>query len=95
VGVKVTMTAEARDYVEAHGGLLYVRPRRTRCCGGGVTILEVDTAPPESPDGYAAAGPGVWYRQTAAGEPGELLVELRGIWRKRPVAFWDGCAFKI
>ena len=92
--VLVNVTAEAREYIDAHGGALYVNTRRVRCCGGGLTVLDAVTTPPDDVTEYQPAGAGIWYRPSAAGEPRELVVELRGM-RRRPAAFWDGCAFKV
>jgi hypothetical protein len=30
-----------------------------------------------------------------SGVPGELTLEMHGMGRKRPVALWDGCRFKL
>jgi hypothetical protein len=41
-----------------------------------------------------SGGIDVRYRGDAVRRPHEIVIELRGRVRPRPVAYWDGCAFK-
>jgi hypothetical protein len=105
----VVATAEAAAFIESHGGIAYVRPVRTKCCGGAMTMLVASTEPPVDAVAYAPVGPpelGVRFRRRTAssngavGEdgvagPDELLIELKGKRRQRLVACWDGCVFKM
>jgi hypothetical protein len=34
-------------------------------------------------------------RTGGVGEPDELVVEMKGRRHRHPVAYWNGCAFKI
>jgi len=103
-------TAEAAAFIEGRGGAAYVRPVRTKCCGGALTMLEASTDQPPDAGAYAPVGPpelGVWFRRSADKSPGEadggravqgpeeLLIELKGKRRPRLVACWDGCVFKM
>ena len=63
-----------------------------------MTVLDASTRAPADPDAYRPVGCGdfaVRYRIGGGDEPDELVVELKGLRRKRPVAYWNGCAFKI
>jgi hypothetical protein len=94
--VKVVASDEVRHYVEEHGGTLYVRSARHGCCGGGVTLLESSTQQPRDADDFlpvAADDIDVRFR-CDHGQPHELVIELRGRLRRRPAAYWDGCAFR-
>lgn len=96
--MKVTADQAVCDYVSARGGVLWVRSTRHRCCGGAVTSLRVTTRRPRDAEDYTDVDCGlpVALRMLArAGAPDELMVELRGITRKRPVALWNGCTFKM
>lgn len=88
---------EARDYVRDRGGALYVRSSHHRCCGGGLTLLDSTTERPSDASDYLCVASGlidVNYRGDTVDRPHELVIELRGIVRRHPVAYWDGCAFK-
>jgi hypothetical protein len=96
--VKVRADAAVCDYVTERGGTLWVRTTCQHCCHGAVTSLRASTARPRDAVSYApvdAELPITVRFKAAGGGPEELVLELRGIARKRPVAFWDGCKFKI
>jgi hypothetical protein len=95
--VEVLISEEARDYIARHGGTAFVRTHRHRCCAGPLTLLDVRTTPPADAAGFeplTAGGVGVQFYAGAEGRPNQLTIELRGLLTRRPVAFWDGCAFK-
>jgi hypothetical protein len=96
--VKVTADAAVCDYVVARGGTLWVRSTRHQCCHGPLTLLDASTDRPEDAASYEplddAGLPITVCFKAAHGRPDELVLELRGLARKRPAAFWDGCAFK-
>jgi hypothetical protein len=95
--VDVVVSPEAKEYVRARGGVLFVRSSRHRCCGGAVTLLDSTTdPPPDSSDFLCVDSDGivVKFRGGALDRPHEMVIELRGVLRRRPVAYWDGCAFK-
>ncbi len=89
---------EVRDYVQSRGGVLYVNAHRRQCCSGALTVLDTSTrAPADVTDYRSFDSEGFAVRFcTGGGEgPDELVIEMRGIGRKRPAAYWNGCAFKI
>jgi len=94
--VQIVATDEARAHIAAAGGVLYVRSRSHRCCSGPITMLEATTEAPSDLDRYRACPAGtltVMFASFGRG-PDELAIELRGRKKKRPVAYWDGCAFR-
>jgi len=96
--VQVTISKEAEEYVRAHGGSVYVRPHAHRCCTGSLTLLDTTTSSPEDAAAYRSFASGsvaVRYLAGAGEPPRQLTIELRGVLRRRPVAFWDGCAYKL
>ncbi len=96
--MRVIATDGVRAYVRAHGGVLYVNAHRRHCCSGSLTVLDTSTREPADPAGYRAfAADGFPVRFCTGGpeEPDELVIEMRGVGRRRPVAYWNGCAFKI
>jgi hypothetical protein len=44
---------------------------------------------------FDSGGLSVRLRTGGPEEPDELVIEMRGLGRKRPAAYWNGCAFKI
>jgi hypothetical protein len=96
--MRVIATADVRSYVETHGGVLYVNAHRRQCCSGSLTVLDSSTREPADQTGYGAAdadGFLVRFRAGGDGDPEELVIEMKGLLRKHPVAYWNGCAFKI
>jgi hypothetical protein len=95
--VKVVVSAQAQEFVRSRGGILFVRSKHRRCCGGALTLLDSTTVPPGDASDFVAVGSeeiDVRFRGGATERPRELVIELRGTVRRRPVAYWDGCAFK-
>jgi hypothetical protein len=95
--VEIQISESAQEYIARHGGTVFVRPHAHRCCSGSFTLLDTTTAPP--PDAsdftsYDAAGVHVKFRGGPSGLPSQLLIEQRGLFLRRPVALWEGCAFK-
>ncbi len=96
--MRVIASEEVRANVEANGGVLYVKAHRRQCCSGPMTVLDTSVREPADATGYRAFDSGgfqVRFRTCGPAEPDELVVEMKGLRRKRPVAYWDGCAFKI
>jgi hypothetical protein len=95
--VRVTSTPELRDYVEDHGGVLYVTTHRSRCCAS-VAWVTAATTPVEPSVHYEPTvvdGMLVCVRFPTDRAPAELNLALEGKRRKRPIASWDGCAFVV
>ena len=96
--MRIIVSDEVRSFVDANGGVLYVSPHRRQCCSGSLTVLDATTRTPADVSAYRRVGSGdlaVRYRTGGSTEPDELVVEMKGVRRKRPVAYWNGCAFKI
>jgi hypothetical protein len=96
--VRVVASEDVRSYVEENGGVLYVSARRHQCCSGALVLLDATTCPPPDLAAYRPVETGdfpVRYRKSGRTEPDELVIELRGLRRKRPVAYWNGCAFRM
>lgn len=90
------VTDEAREFITARGGTVYVRASVSRCCHGAISLLDaVTSAPKDAPSFEAVSAPGldVRYAGTARGRPDQLNIELRGRVRPHLVAYKDGCAF--
>jgi hypothetical protein len=95
--VDTVVSDDAREYVRAHGGVLFVRAHPHRCCHGSMTLLDTTTERPSDSDEYVSVGSGeidVRFHGSPADEPHSLVIELRGVFRRHPVTYWDGCAFK-
>lgn len=93
--MQIVATDQARAHIAAAGGVLYVRSGSHRCCSGAITMLEATTEAPSDLAFYRACPAGtltVMFASPGRG-PDELTIELRGRKKKRPVAYWDGCAF--
>jgi len=96
-GVEVLIAPTAREYIEEHGGTVFVRSHPHRCCTGSLTLLDTTTTPPEDASDFLTfdtEGIGVRFHGGSSGIPNQLIIELRGLLNRRPVALWDGCAFK-
>ncbi|MGA3353806.1 MAG: hypothetical protein ABSD85_11560 [Acidimicrobiales bacterium] len=96
--MRVVASEDVRSYVEAHGGVLYVNAHLRKCCSGSMTVLDSSTREPADTTGYRAfdsAGFPIRFFTGGADEPDELVIEMKGMRHKRPVAYWNGCAFKI
>jgi hypothetical protein len=96
--VRLVADPEVCGYVSEHGGVLWLRTTRQRCCFGALTSLRAGTSRPEDADNYRLLDTGlpidVRFLGTAD-RPDELTVELRGARRRRLIALWDGCKFKV
>lgn len=93
--MRIVATDEVCSYVQAHGGVLYVNARRHHCCSGSFTVLESSTSAPADLTQYRSFDSGCFSVSLRTGgrrEPDELVIEMKGLARKRPAAFWNGCA---
>ena len=77
---------------------MFVRPHAHRCCTGTLTLLDTTTSSPEDVADYQSFATGsvaVRYLVGAGEPPPQLSIELCGVIGRRPVAYWDGCAYKL
>jgi hypothetical protein len=97
--MNVVVSDSARDFLAAHGGVAYVRAHSHRCCSAGsLTLLDIDTRAPEDAHRFVAMDTrevDVRFFMGVQGAPEELIIDTRGHLRRRLVAFWDGCVFKV
>lgn len=90
--MKIVAAPGVRNYVETHGGSVYVWPHTTRCCRVRTITLEADTTPPEGEFELVHAADG--FRLFAVPgfiEPDELELELGRRGKLR--AYWNGQAW--
>jgi hypothetical protein len=85
----------AVDFVQDHGGRLYIWMKRNRCCGGGFSTLGAATEAPSKIEFRRAdedAGFELYVPAALGRLPDELHVEVRRFPR-RVEAYWNGCAW--
>jgi hypothetical protein len=96
--MRINASPEAISFITERGGRVFVWATVHGCCRGmRYTVLDADTHPPARPmrpferiDGeYFTVFLSVGNRLP----PEELVVEMRGRWRRRVEAFWNGCFF--
>lgn len=97
MGMWIDATPEACTFVKERGGMLFLRARRFAGFPGGLTLLETTTEPP--PDALD------WRRIQVRGFllfvprkmrlPDELHLQLRGRFRRRVDALWNGCIYVV
>jgi hypothetical protein len=89
---------EAREYVAARGGTLFLRVRHNRCCSGGLTFLDAATSARRSGERYESqphVDLDIRLLHLGSVLPTKVSVELRGRLRSHLVAYWDGCAYRL
>jgi hypothetical protein len=92
------LSDQAREYVAARGGVLFLRVRHNRCCSGGLTYLDASTTLRGDGDRYESLGattPEVRFSYLGTVLPSRVNVEVRGKVRPHLVAYWDGCAYRL
>ena len=81
--------------MQDQGGKLYVWAKKTRCCGGSVTLLETSSEAGERPFRGVAADGIELYLDERLSEPDELELDVAGLRRKHVHAYWNGCAYVV
>jgi hypothetical protein len=97
-GTDIEISDQARAYVAARGGTLYLRVRHNRCCSGGLTFLDATTNPQRNLERYERLSErnlDVRLFHLDSVLPDTVSVEVRGKLRPRLVAYWDGCAYRM
>ena len=96
--MRVVTSRGAAEFVRRHGGRLFVQASRGRCCGG-TRFIEASTSTPRDPERFLPVstneGVEILVRPAAGGLPNELQVDMRGRFRPRVEAYWNGCAFMV
>ena len=93
--MRVEASSEAIEFVQEHGGKLYVWAKRARCCHGPLTFLETSSRPGERKFRRVDADGIELYLDARLGEPEELVIEAKGRRRKHVHAYWNGCAYVV
>lgn len=95
--MRVTATPELVDYLEAHGGVLYVGTHRSRCCASVAWLRTSSVASGHEREFELSVRDRVVVcTRTPIGRlPDELSLSLEGRRRKKPVASWNGCAYVV
>ena len=98
MAMRVTATADAAQFIRAHGGQLFVWPAEHRSARLTLALLEASVDPPPR---------ALDFRRVEAGDfllflapalqtlPDELLVVLRGRRHPHIEAYWDGLAYIV
>jgi hypothetical protein len=96
-GMEVETTAEVRSYIRERGGLLFVRARRFGAFFSGLTMLETSTEPPpDALDWRRIEAPGfLLFVPRAMRLPRSLQLQVRGSFRRRIDALWEGCLYVV
>jgi hypothetical protein len=94
----VVVSEEAKELINIHGGVVYVRSHQHRCARGGpLTLLDITTDPPSDADEFRTVetdGITMRYHGDPVDQPHVLTIEVHGIVHRHMMAYWDGCAYK-
>jgi hypothetical protein len=93
--MNVVAAPSVQEFVREHGGCLYVWTDRTLCCGGSMTFLKNSTTRPGTERAFREIANEDFRLLLDPGlhePPDELHLVLKGWYRKRVEAFWNGCA---
>jgi hypothetical protein len=96
--VEVTAADALVVHVRDHGGVLWVRADRHRCCTGALTTLHAATDTPRDAHAYEQVPSDLAIDVRYLGgprRPDRLVLEMRGRRRAKPAAYWDGCAIAL
>ena len=93
--MRVDASPEALALVAEHGGQLYVRARRARCCGGALTLLETSSEPGDRRFRRVTADGLELYLEERVREPEVLELDVGGLLRRQVRAYWNGCAYVV
>jgi hypothetical protein len=87
--VRLVVQPAAREYIDSHGGSVYVWSRRVGCCRGQTFVLETDTKRPDREFELVHAADGFRVLATPSlAPPDELHFELSRGGQLR--AYWNG-----
>ncbi len=99
--MQIDISAEASDFVRAHGGRLWVWAAHPRmCCSGTPAYMHAATERPAALSGFrtvpvASADLEIWFRAPAGRGPDVLEIAMHGRRRPRIEAYWDGCLIAL
>ena len=94
----VLVSDEAKEFVNGHGGVVFVRSHQHSCSRAGpLTLLDTTTEPPSDADDFVPVEADdimVRYHGDPVDQPHVLTIEVHGIVRRHLMAYWDGCAYR-
>ena len=95
--MRIETTADVRAHIRERGGLLFLRARRFGNLVAPLTMLEATTEPPpDALDWRRIEAPGfLLFVPKAMRLPESLQLRVRGLFRRRVDALWDGCLYVI
>jgi len=94
--MRVIADPRVSAFVSDHGGRLFVRTDRRRCCSGGMTYLAAALEPEAARSHYRRIevdGFELWFAHGRTRSPDELHLEIRGRRHPHVEAYWNGCLF--
>lgn len=86
---------EALAFVRERGGKVYVRARRSRCCSGGLTLLETSDEPGDRTFNRFEADGIELYLDERLQPPEEIELAVSGVRSRHLRAYWNGCAYVV
>ena len=98
VAMRVTASADAAEFIRAHGGQLFVWPAEHRSARLTLAFLKASVAPPPQALDFRrveARGFLLFLDPALQTLPEELLVVLRGRRHPHIEAYWDGLAYIV
>lgn len=94
--MQLVVSEAASDFVQVRGGRLYVWMKRSRCCGGVISLGAATDPPPGRKFRRVVSTTGIelFVPEGLRRLPEELHVDLQR--RPRRVeAYWNGCAYVV
>jgi hypothetical protein len=96
--MRVVTRPDAVEFIRGRGGQLFVWASEHRCCRATLTLLDASTEPPARALEFRrleAGGFLLFLHPSIRTLPEELHIDVRGRWRVRIEAYWEGCAYVI
>jgi len=96
--MRVTASADAAEFIRAHGGQLFVWPAEHRSARLTLAFLKASVDPPPQAHDFRrveARGFLLFMDPALQTLPEELLVVLRGRRHPHIEAYWDGLAYIV
>ena len=95
--VDIRIGPEARRFVLANGGVVYVRSPVHRCTRGPAVPVDTTTDPPPDAEDFASIeglGVPLKYHGDDLDRPHVLIIQVEGYVRHHLVSRWRGCAYQ-
>ena len=98
MAMRVTVTADAAEFIRTRGGQLFVWPAEHRSARLTLAVLEASVDPPSRALDFRRVEAGdllLFLHPALTTLPEELLVVLRGRRHPHIEAYWDGLAYIV